>query len=102
VEILKKKRRELGLSYEALGARCSLAPMTVWNIEHGRTQPNLKSLRALSRGLGVPVSELIKDNTTKEDEALMQELAEKVHKGDMSAGDAIQELRKFQLLQAGG
>jgi transcriptional regulator with XRE-family HTH domain len=47
------------LAVRELAARAGLAPATVYQIEHGRTRPHYRSIRLLSKVLGVEPMQII-------------------------------------------
>jgi transcriptional regulator with XRE-family HTH domain len=49
----RQARAKSVLSVRELAARAGVAPATVYQIEHGRTRPQYRSIRVLSAALGV-------------------------------------------------
>lgn len=58
---VKAFRERLGISQEKLGKSVGLNQSTVYRIETEAYDPKLSTLRALAKGLGVSVAELITD-----------------------------------------
>lgn len=58
-KVLADARAEAGLSQETLAERANISTRHVSYLENGDRQPTLTILRALSVGLGVPMSELL-------------------------------------------
>lgn len=58
-QVLVDARAEAGLTQEALAERANISTRHVSYLETGARQPTLTILRALSLGLGRPMSELL-------------------------------------------
>lgn len=58
--VLTHARTDAALTQEALAERASISPRHVSYLENGDRQPTLTVLLALSEGLGVPISELLR------------------------------------------
>ncbi len=58
---VRRLRKARGLSLEELAERAGLSANYMGSIELGRRDPSLSSVKAIAKGLGVPVSQLIKD-----------------------------------------
>lgn len=58
--VVRQLRRDLNLSQEELGARCSLDRTYVSDIERGNRNPSLQSLWRLSEGLECPLSKIFR------------------------------------------
>lgn len=56
---IKQQRRALGLSQEALAARCQITRQTVSNWECGKTIPDALALKSLADALGVGAGDLL-------------------------------------------
>ena len=56
-------RRQAGLSQSQLGRLCGFKGRCAWSTvqhwEHGRREPQLKTLRSLANALGVTIDQLI-------------------------------------------
>jgi transcriptional regulator with XRE-family HTH domain len=59
-ENLRRLRQQRGLSQEALGAACDLHRTEISLLERAGRDPRLSTLTRLARGLGVPVSDLLR------------------------------------------
>jgi len=91
--------------------RTGIAQNTISVLEHGKNKPQDNTLYKLSRALGVEKHELLKPPPQEVperitsvkapivDEMLMKRLARDVHTGTLSAADAIEELRRHNLLR---
>jgi transcriptional regulator with XRE-family HTH domain len=55
----RQARARSVLSIRELAARASVAPATVYQIEHGRTRPHFRSIRVLSGALGVDPMQIV-------------------------------------------
>jgi transcriptional regulator with XRE-family HTH domain len=58
-ERVRKRRKELGLSQEALADRCSIHWTFLGQVERGRRNLSLHNLLKIAGGLGVDPSELV-------------------------------------------
>lgn len=58
-QVLVDARAKAGLTQEALAERANVSTRHVSYLETGDRQPTLTILRALSLGLGLPMSELL-------------------------------------------
>lgn len=59
-QVIVEARAQAGLSQEALAERANISTRHVSYLENGKRQPTLTVLLAVSIGLGVPMSELLK------------------------------------------
>ena len=59
-KVLSAARAEAGLSQEKLAEQANISTRHVSYLENGDRQPTLSILRALSEGLGLPMSELLR------------------------------------------
>lgn len=57
-ERVRRLRLERGLYQHELAARANVSTQTVRNIEAGRKEPEVRTLRGIARALGVPFSEI--------------------------------------------
>jgi transcriptional regulator with XRE-family HTH domain len=57
---IKELRDAKRWSQEQLARETDVSQVTIWNLENGRTQPRLDTLRKLAGALGVDVGELLK------------------------------------------
>lgn len=60
-ERLKRLRGRKGLSQEALAKRSGISRVTVARLEAGEQDPHYETLRALAKGLGLPLEKLLVD-----------------------------------------
>ncbi len=58
-QVLRARRKALGLTQEELAHRAGLSMRYVSLLESCRHQPTLATLRGLSRGLDMPMAELV-------------------------------------------
>jgi transcriptional regulator with XRE-family HTH domain len=58
-EVLRRLRRQAGLTQEKLGFEAELRRTYVSILELGQQQPTLTTVFKLAKGLGMPASELI-------------------------------------------
>lgn len=58
-ERMQAVRRSKHITQAALAAAVGVAPMTLWRIEHGRSDPSFGVVLALARELGLPLEKLI-------------------------------------------
>lgn len=59
IELMKKKRKELGLTQNELAEKCGVSKNTIYNYENGKSEPNKETLNILAEIFNVPVLELI-------------------------------------------
>ena len=57
--ILREKRRERGLSQEALADRAGLSTRSISLFEHNHQQPTLSSLEALAHALDLTLTDIV-------------------------------------------
>ncbi|MHB1610817.1 MAG: helix-turn-helix transcriptional regulator [Sulfobacillus sp.] len=65
---IREAREQAGLTQEALAERLGVTRKTVWNLETGRTLPNLAVVFALAAILGVVWSTLYDEKGTSVNE----------------------------------
>lgn len=58
-EIVRRLRKEKGLSQETLAELAKVDPKTIIQIEGGKRNPTLKTLQKLANALKVPLRDLI-------------------------------------------
>ena len=56
---IRELRKASGLSVRGLAREAQVSTETVYSVEHGRRQPNLKTLSKIARALGVEVGDLL-------------------------------------------
>lgn len=59
IELMKKKRKELGLTQNELAEKCGISKNTIYNYENGKSEPNKENLNILAEIFDVPVLELM-------------------------------------------
>jgi transcriptional regulator with XRE-family HTH domain len=89
------------ISQRELAAMSGVSRSAIATAELGRHMPNWSTLEKIAKALGVSVADLVPEMETpsSKDEALVEELAAAVHTGRMSAADALDELRRHNLLR---
>jgi len=86
-ELIRQRRKELGLSQVQLAIRSDLYQRTVSDLERGMVKrPNLKTLQALARGLDMPMSKLALAAGQADSEEDAERLAEELQDAD---GDPV-------------
>lgn len=60
-ELIAQLRKDLGLTMEAFAARLDISKSMVHAWEHDENEPNLESVRHISRTFDLPVTALIGD-----------------------------------------
>jgi transcriptional regulator with XRE-family HTH domain len=55
---LREERKEAGLTQEDLGLAIDIGPGEISILESGRRSPQLRTMRRLADGLGVPLSQI--------------------------------------------
>ena len=63
-EVLRRRRREAGLTLQELGDRCGLASSTLSKIENGQMSPTYDTIIRVASGLRIDVAELFSGATT--------------------------------------
>ena len=58
-QVVRRRREEAGLSQEALADAARLHRTYISLLERGQRQPQLETIRALARGLGTTMAELV-------------------------------------------
>lgn len=61
MNVIKQKRKEAGLTQEALGKLIGVAGNTISYYENGSRKPDITKLPKLSKILNCPIEDLIKD-----------------------------------------
>jgi transcriptional regulator with XRE-family HTH domain len=64
--MLVELRQRQGLSQRALAAKAKMSQTYLCNVEIGKADPSLTTLKRLARALGVNVSELVKEPQSRE------------------------------------
>jgi transcriptional regulator with XRE-family HTH domain len=64
--LLKLFRERKGLSQRALAAKAKMSQTYLCNVETGKADPSLSTLKRLSKALGITVSELVKEPKPKQ------------------------------------
>lgn len=59
IELMKQRRKELGMTQQDLADKCELSRVTILNYENGRFEPTRKNLKKISKVLGVSELDLI-------------------------------------------
>ena len=59
-QVVRARRAELEISQEELGARCGLDRTYVSGIERGTRNPTIQSMWRIAKGLGSPLSDLLR------------------------------------------
>lgn len=62
IELMKRKRKELGLTQKDLADKCGLSKNTIYNYENGKSEPTLKNLTILANFFNVSELELMLKN----------------------------------------
>jgi transcriptional regulator with XRE-family HTH domain len=60
---LKARRKELGMTLDALAAECGMGKTSIWQAEHGVSMPGIDTALKIARALDVPVGWLIEGET---------------------------------------
>ncbi len=58
---IAKERRKRGITLEKLAYEMGMSKGNLSNIEHGKRDPRYITLRAIALGLGLSISQLLKD-----------------------------------------
>jgi transcriptional regulator with XRE-family HTH domain len=66
-ERLWQRRKDLGLSREALAARAKTSPQTLWKYDNGLTEPDVGTLMLLAKGLNCSVASLFGESLISND-----------------------------------
>ena len=59
IELMKNRRKELGMTQQDLADKCGLSKNTIYNYENGRVEPTTENLEVLSKELNLSIFELI-------------------------------------------
>lgn len=68
---VRRRRQAAGLTLEQLAERAGLTPNYIGTIEHGRRDPSLSTLIALSRALNIAVSEFFAPPPRPSEDAML-------------------------------
>lgn len=63
IELLKRKRNELGLSQKELAEKCGLSKNTIYNYENGKSEPTSENLTILAKFFGIKEIDLLLDKS---------------------------------------
>ena len=58
-ELMKNRRKELGMTQQDLADKCGLSKTTIFNYESGRFEPTKDNIKKLSVALGISEIDLI-------------------------------------------
>ena len=58
-ELIRKFRKERGLTQQQLGKLCGIADSNIRKYENGGQRPKIETLRKIANALNIPVSELL-------------------------------------------
>ncbi len=61
-ELMKNKRKELGMTQQELADKCGLSKTTIFNYESGRFEPTKENIKILSKVLNIPEADLLANN----------------------------------------
>ncbi len=59
IELMKNRRKELGLTQQQLADLCGLSKNTIYNYENGKFEPTTENLEIISKKLKIDITELI-------------------------------------------
>ena len=62
VELMKKRRKELGMTQQDLADKCGLSKNTIYNYENGRVEPTKENIEKISKVLSVDTLDLVLEN----------------------------------------
>ena len=101
-ERIQQKMKEKGLRQNELARRAGISSSGMSTIIHGNFEPRMDNLRQIAQVLGCQVSDLIEDETKKEQEAQADPLRESVIRDyDRLSPDARRLVRQYiDLLRA--
>lgn len=58
-KVIKKYRKELKMSAQALGDKAGLSRGYIYEIESGKKTPSLDTLKVIAQALGIPAYEIV-------------------------------------------
>ena len=61
---LRRRRKELGLSQEQLGARANIQMADISRYESGSRDPRISTIARLAKALDVPIADLLEDSAS--------------------------------------
>ena len=64
IELMKKRRKELGMTQQDLADKCGLSRVSISNYESGKAEPTYDNIELLSKVLSLDVIELITSSKT--------------------------------------
>lgn len=71
---IKSLRKGAGLTQEEFASLCGISSMSVKNYESGRREVPLETIRRIAHLFGIPLSNLVDQNTAEEEPAHLQAL----------------------------
>lgn len=93
-ENLKTLRKNKGLSQEELSVKLNVVRQTISKWEQGLSVPDAEMLLAISREFETPVSELLGENISKQNENSLKEIAEKLEVINLQLAQKKEHRRK--------
>lgn len=66
-DLIKQKRKEAGLTQEALAQKVGCATITIRQYESGKRSPNLNILQEIASALNIEIFDLLPDDPTRDD-----------------------------------
>ena len=63
--MIKTERRRQALSIRALATKAKMSYTYLSNVENGKVDPSLSTLKRIAKALGITVSELIREPKSK-------------------------------------
>ena len=65
INLMKKRRKELGLTQQELADKCGLSRVSISNYESGKAEPTIENIDILAKVLSVRAIDLFKENARK-------------------------------------
>ena len=64
IELMKNRRKELGMTQQELAEKCALSRVSISNYEMGKSEPTKENIEILARVLGVSENDLLLENNS--------------------------------------
>lgn len=64
IELMKNRRKELGMTQQELAEKCALSRVSISNYEMGKSEPTKENIEILARVLGISENDLLLENNS--------------------------------------
>lgn len=79
-ELMKNRRKELGMTQQDLADKCGLSKNTIYNYEKGRFEPTMENIEILSKELNLSITDLLEKPGKEEIQTNYNQVIESMRK----------------------